>query len=51
MMKNGKLVKIVQTKTPLAQNLQVPCGSKTIFLMEIHQGFQICHQKIKNNIF
>ena len=26
MMKNGKLVKIVKTKIPLAQNLQVPCG-------------------------
>ena len=28
MTKNGKLVKIVQTKVPLAQNLQVLCGSK-----------------------
>ena len=26
-------------------------GQKNIFLMEIHQGFQIFHQKIKNNIF
>ena len=51
MTKNGKLVKIVQTKIPLAQNLQVPFESENIFLMEIHKGFQICQQKIKNNIF
>ena len=33
MTKNGKLVKNVQTKIPLAQNLQVPCGSETHILM------------------
>ena len=32
MTKNGKLVKIVQTKIPLAQNLQVPCGSENHIL-------------------
>ena len=32
MMKNGKLVKIVQTKIPLAQYLQVPCGSENHIL-------------------
>ena len=32
MTKYGKLVKIVQTKIPLAQNLEVPCGSENHIL-------------------
>ena len=34
MTKNGKLEKIVQTEIPLAQNLQVPCGSENHILNE-----------------
>ena len=38
MTKKDILVKIVQTKISLAQNLQVPCESENIFSKEIHQG-------------